>query len=312
MRHPKRVVHCLKRVLVTGANGFIGRHCLAPLLAAGFDVHAVSRQPRAPQPGLSWYQVDLLASDAAHLLLARIKPTHMLHMAWYATPGLYWTASENFSWVRASLDLLEAFTLNGGQRCVVAGTCAEYDWRYGWCSESVTPRAPATPYGKCKDALCSLLAARAQQSGLSYAWGRIFSLYGPHEYPSRLVSSVICSLLRRQPARCTLGEQVRDFLHVTDVAGAFVTVLNSKLEGTLNIGSGQPLSIKEVVLQIAMQLNSTDLVRLGAHPSNPHDPPLLVADTTRLSSELRWTPSYNIQCGIAATINWWRSELGGG
>ena len=298
----------MKRVLVTGARGFIGRHCLPHLVAGGYDVHAVSAAQRPAQSKITWHQTDLLAAGAADSLLAIVRPSHLLHLAWYSVPGLYWTAAENFLWVRASLELVDAFTRNGGIRVVAAGTCAEYDWRYGWCSEQVTPLAPASPYGKCKDAMRALMDAHAQKAGLSSAWGRVFYLYGPHEHPSRLVSSVVCSLLRKQETLCSAGDQIRDFLHVSDVASAFAAMLDSDLQGPINIASGKPVTIKDVVNRIGVALDGLDLLRFGARSTAAEEPPLLVADVRRLSRELAWKPRFDLDAGLSETISWWRRE----
>jgi nucleoside-diphosphate-sugar epimerase len=279
---------------------------LPALQAAGYEVHAVSSQARTFESPVVWHQADLLRTDAASSLVAAVRPSHLLHLAWYAKPGVYWTAPDNFRWVQASLQLLEAFAINGGQRVVMAGSCAEYDWRYGWCSENVTPLEPSTTYGKCKLALQSLLAAYCQQSGLSWAWGRIFFLYGPHEHPARLVSSVINALLHGQPALCSSGLQLRDFLHVDDVASAFAALLDCDVQRAVNIASGAPVSVREIVCRIGALLHHEDLLRLGARPVAQGEPPLLAADVRRLNEEVNWRPRFDLESGLAATIAWWR------
>jgi nucleoside-diphosphate-sugar epimerase len=154
-----------------------------------------------------------------------------------------------------------------------------------------------------------MLQAYAAQTSLSLAWGRIFFLYGPYEHPSRLVASVIRSLLTGEPARCSHGNQIRDFLHVQDVAGAFVALLESEVTGPVNIASGQPIPLKEVISRLAVQLNQPDLVQLGVIPAPANDPPLLVADTRRLQQEVHWQPEYNLETGLVQTIDWWAEQL---
>src|SRR5262249_16760441 len=122
------------KVVVTGASGFIGRHSLPALVARGHEVHAMAR--RALQlPRLPAHVCDLLDPHATAALIARVRPTHLLHFAWYAVPGKYWTAPENLDWVAATLHLLRGFAASGGQRVVMAGTCAEYDWSHPTLSE---------------------------------------------------------------------------------------------------------------------------------------------------------------------------------
>ena len=297
----------MKKVLVTGGSGFIGRHCLPLLAAHGYEVHAVSIAPEDPLPQIHWHVVDLLNPEEVNNLIAKVKPTHLLHLSWYTVMGKYWTSLENIRWVQASLELLRTFAENGGKRVVIAGTCAEYDWKYELYSEQTTPLVPATLYGACKHALQIMVDAFCRQTGLSYAWGRVFFLYGPHEHPDRLVSSVIRSLLQGESARCSHGNQIRDFLHVEDVASAFVALLDSDLTGPVNIGSGKPIAIREVVEIIGELIQQKDLIQLGALPVPPNDPPALIADTHRLQS-ISWRPKYDLNTGLQRTIEWWRAQ----
>src|SRR5947208_3371918 len=143
----------MKRVLLTGASGFVGRHCLSSLLAQGYEVHAVSSRKdaaTATSPEVRWHRADLLDKKQTSELLSEVRPTHLLHCAWYAVPGKYWTASENLYWVEAGQHLLKAFSDEGGQRVVGVGSCAEYDWSDGHCSELTTQLKPATLYGQSK------------------------------------------------------------------------------------------------------------------------------------------------------------------
>jgi nucleoside-diphosphate-sugar epimerase len=301
----------VKRVLVTGATGFIGRNCLAGLVARGYDVHAVySKASPIGLPGVNWHQTNLLEGQQVASLLREVVPTHLLHLAWNATPGVYLTSPENLDWLCSSLQIARLFSDLGGTRMVTAGTCFEYSWEYGYCREHLTPREPSTLYGTCKHALQLMLSRLSEQAGLSSAWGRIFFLYGPHEHPGRLVSSVIRALLRGEEAPCSPGTQVRDFLHVEDVGGAFVALLESEIQGAVNVASGHPLAVKDVVQEIARQLDQQGLVKLGALPARSGDPALLVADTERLRSEVGFIPKYSLESGIRETIRWWQDELG--
>lgn len=295
------------RVLVTGATGFIARQCIEPLRAKGYEVHAVSSRQHAENRAVNWHRTDLLDVGQCNDLVSEVQPTHLLHFAWYAVPGEYWTSAENLRWVQASLELMRAFAASGGKRLVMAGTCAEYDWGFGHCSEGSTPLVPATLYGTCKHATQMMLASWSRQSGVSGAWGRVFSLYGPHEHPARLVASVIAALLRGEEVSCENGSLIRDYLHVADVASAFVALLDSDLEGPVNIGSGTGVALKDIVEKIGVKIGRPELIRLGARPSPVGAPPLLIADTARLS-RTGWSPSFDLDAGLDDTIAWWQKN----
>jgi nucleoside-diphosphate-sugar epimerase len=297
-------------VLVTGGTGCIGRHALPALLDRGWEVHAVSSHHSPPgAAGATWHRADLLDSQQVVELVRSVRPSHLLHLAWYIAPGRWATSPENFAWVQASLGLLHAFREQGGTRMVTAGSCLEYDWRYGYCSESRTPCSPHTAYGVCKHALQELTSAFSVASGLTSAWGRIFFLYGPHEHPDRLVASVVRSLLANEPARCSHGNQIRDYLFVQDVADALVTLMEGDVTGPVNIASGQAIALKEIVSKIGQLLGKPELIRLSAIPAAPTDVPLVVADVERLHRLMPWRPRYDLDSGLLRTIEWWRAQM---
>jgi nucleoside-diphosphate-sugar epimerase len=308
------------RVLVTGAGGFIGRCSLAPLSAAGFEVHAAF-SPRAPSPpaanGVAAHRADLLDARDIDALLDAVRPTHLLHFAWIATPGEYWRSADNYRWLAAGKRLVEAFAHRGGLRAVMAGSCAEYDWsRASVCEERSTPLADGaesvTPYAECKLALSRALAQIGSTRRLSTAWGRIFFQYGPGEDPRRLVASVIAALLSGRPADCTAGTQVRSFLHVEDVGRAFAALLASDVEGAVNVGSADRIAIADVLERIAGRIGRRELLKLGARAMPASEPPLLVPDVGRLRTEVGFEPTWTLDAGLDDTIRWWRAALGEG
>jgi nucleoside-diphosphate-sugar epimerase len=309
-----------KRVLVTGAGGFIGRASIAPLKRLGFEVHAVfsaaarAHSPTAP-PGVFTHVADLLSESQADALLARVAPSHLLHFAWIATPGIYWHSADNFRWLAASQYLLRKFRSLGGTRAVMAGSCVEYDWsKASVCNETSSPMADQTtaltPYAAAKIALQKTLAQFADEEELSSAWGRIFFQFGPYEHPDRLVPSVIRHLLLNQEAACTHGRQIRSFLHVADVGAAFAQLLDSGIQGPVNIGSDERIALADLVHRIALQIGRPDLVRLGARSAPSDEPPLLVPDVHRLRDEVQWRPQLSLDQGIGDAIAWWRGQLG--
>ena len=300
----------MKTILLTGASGFIGRHCIPLLIKKGYEVHAITSGKKVhPGEYISWHSLDLLDPEQVHDALKAISPTHLLHLAWYTIPGKYWAAPDNIQWVQASLNLVREFSVAGGQRLVGAGTCAEYDWRYGYCSEGLTPLKPQTLYGISKHSLHILGEEMLNQEGISNAWGRIFFLYGPFENQSRLVPSIITALLQEKPAPCTSGSQIRDYLFVEDIADAFVRLLESPVSGPVNIASGKPITIHEIIELIGIKMGHEDLIQYGQIPTSLSEAPFIVADNRRLLQEVGWRQQTSLEAGLEKTISWWRNSF---
>ena len=295
---------------MTGAGGFVGQPLLDELLARGHEVHALDVRDEASVGGVSWWRRDLDDAAAVRELLAELRPEKLVHLAWYVEHGRFWTSTENVAWVRRSIDLLMAFREAGGERAVLAGTCAEYDWHRSGepFDELRSPLGPQTLYGTAKDALRRLAEGYAREAGLQLAWGRLFLLYGPREAPGRLVPAVINSLLCGEPAKTTSGVQRRDFMHVADVAGALAALLDSDVNGPVNVASGRAVPIAEVVRTIADIAGCPELVRLGALPDREGEPELLGAEVRRLSREVGFEAHFELREGLADAVAWWRQN----
>jgi len=303
----------MTRLLITGATGFIGE----PAVRAAreyFEVHATARNCREQVPsGVQFRTCDLLNPADTIRLIEEVRPTHLLHLAWIATPGIYWTSPDNHRWVEASKQLLLTFARCGGKRAVLTGSCAEYDWTVGGvCHETNTPARPHTTYGRCKLALAQWAEMFSREREIDIAWARLFWMYGPRESPVRLVPSVARSLLAGVSAACTSGTQIRDFLHVSDVASALVSLLQSRLTGPVNIGSGRPIAVRELIECVARSCGRPDLIRLGERDTPTSEPPILVADVQRLHEELGWRPRIDLITGLCETVGWWRGTTSEG
>lgn len=281
------------KVLITGATGFIGHSVFKLLTHYGIDFVVAGR--RMP-PGLGagdFLEVDLLGALDYGELIKTSGATHLLHLAWYAEHGKYWTSPLNLRWVDATVRLTEAFCLAGGKRVVLAGTCAEYDWTYGYCHDATTPLNPATLYGVAKDATRRLVAALCEEHRVSCAWGRIFMPYGPGEDSRRLVPSLIDVFEGRRAPFGVNAEAFRDFLHVEDVAEGFFALLQCGNDGAFNISSAQPTQIADVVRLLALSRDADPQTVLELHSERPDDPPFLVGDNRRLVS-LGWSPKHEL------------------
>lgn len=303
------------KIFLTGATGFIGAHVARLLLREGCTVYALIR----PQsnvwrispllPSLQVIHADLSDHETLGSCLKEIKPDLAIHLAWYAVPGEYVNSRENLALFESSVNLAIQLAASGCKKMVVTGTCFEYDTTLGYLSES-SPTKPRSLYGAAKLALQLVLEQLSALNQMPVTWVRLFYQYGPYEDKRRLVPSVIYSLLNGEKVKITSGDQVRDFLHVEDVAAAIWAIAQSNLTGPVNIGSGKPVTIKEIVTQIAKTLNRLDLINFAA-AGDDHQPMIICANNGTLTRNTAWKPKFNLEQGLQNTIDWWKSQVNG-
>jgi nucleoside-diphosphate-sugar epimerase len=289
----------MMRVLVTGPSGFIGAHCLRRLRGEDCEIHAVNRAGIGETNArVTWHAGDLREAAQSVALIARIRPTHLLHCAWVATPRVYGHSPENADWLQSSAALAFAFGAHGGVRFVGVGSSAEYDPGDVPCVEDETPIRPATIYGKCKAAFWLAAQAAAQLHGFSAAWGRVFLPYGPGDPAQRLVPTVLASLRAGKPVQTTHGAQQRDFIYAPDAADLLVRLLSSEEPGAFNVGTGHATTIRSVVEYLASQCGRPELLQFGAIEPPAGEPPVLVADMIKVRDRLGWTAATSILTGL--------------
>jgi nucleoside-diphosphate-sugar epimerase len=303
-----------RRVLVTGAGGFIGRQAVRALQRRKFEVHAIARHRVPGLEPIRWHDGDLLDPSAVDSVLEQVSPTHLLHLAWCTEHGRFWNDPANKAWGPATVRLATSFANVGGRRVVMAGSCAQYDWADnalgpdGIADERTTPRKPATVYGVAKQTTGRDVEEYANRTGMSFAMGLIFVPFGPYEHPDRLVPSIARRVLGGEPAPSTAGTQVGDFLHVRDCGAAFAALTESDVTGSVNIASGRGTSVATVARTVARLAGREDLLRPGEIPTREGEPSRLVACISRLRDEVRFAPSVDLELGLREAVEWWRER----
>lgn len=300
------------RVLVTGASGFIGSRVTRNVLERGHEVVALlapgDSAPRLVdvRDRVTIVSGDLEQPGAAERLVAEAMPEACIHLAWYAEPGKYLTSERNLPALHAGIALMQALTSAGCACIVMAGTCAEYDSHAGYLWED-SPTRPETLYAATKLAMCQIGQHLATASGVKFAWGRIFYLYGPSEDPRRMIPALVRALVSGNEFPATEGEQVRDYLHVDDVASAFASMVEKGAAGIFNVSSARPISIRDLMVVAGRLAGQEHLIRFGALPYRTWEPPFICGSNARLK-ELGWKPKIDLESGLSGVLEYWRSQ----
>ncbi len=245
--------------------------------------------------------------------IERFAPQACVHAAWIATPGVYLESPENHEWTRRSGEFLARLPSVGVRHITVLGTCIEYQVTGQKLVEDVTPLAPTSTYARSKCELHELLVSRSSrreeadgsdaECGLrnaELAWARIFYPYGEGEHPARLVSSLIAKLRRGEPVSLKTPRSTKDYIHADDVGNALLAVVEQRFSGTINIGTGEGVTVESIARELGRMVGRPELIQV---PENPPADPLdyVVADATRLRS-LGWKPQVTLEAGLRRLV----------
>jgi nucleoside-diphosphate-sugar epimerase len=290
----------MKRILLTGGTGFVGRHLL-PLLEKD-EVHVFDKTC-GDYSGVNWHEIDLSDIEKMRKLMAEVKPTHLLHTAWFVPPQEFWTSPENVAWIYRSFELLRSFAENGGKRVLFIGSCAEYDWtKDETLDEETTPLKPSTLYGIAKKSLFELSTEFARQNNVSFAWARLFFMFGEGEPKGKFVRYLIDCLANNQRAICKNGVLIRDYMCISEVATALKLLFESDIEGPINIASGKATRIGDLANLVGEIIGKPHLIEVNS-AENFTEPSSIIANTSRLQNEIGWKPKLSLENSLRNYLN---------
>ena len=285
-------------ILITGANGFIGRRLVRRLADDGHSVIAVDRMAsRKDLPAGARHVVSDFA-DASTALCVEKKPFALAHLAWEMDRSRDQSGqAERFG------RFLEECAARGLVRVVALGSSEEFGSRGGVIRDEDEPVPPVTPYGAAKRAARSTLQLFSEKHNIPALWLRPFTVYGPGQRGSMMIPYAVSCARSRIPAQFTDGLQSRDFVYVDDVVDALAKAVLSAQEGfvEMNIGSGCAVRVRDVLGLIAEAMNARGLFNIGALPRRPGEPEIQQADIHAAEKLLNWHPVTTLRAGIAET-----------
>ena len=296
----------MSEILLTGHTGFIGRHVAYELLRRGYKVCGISHNNTlSHHEHLRQVNLNLLSNKECEGFFANNHFKKMIHLAWYIGPKCH-VSNINIDWLGASLTLLKLFQETGGEVFQANGTVSEYDFSYGYLQEDKTPLKNGSLHGICKASFFDVASKFCNQNNISFKWSRCFNLYGPYERSTRLMPSVITSCLRGEDVKVSDCLKFQDYLHVEDTAKGIADIFESEIEGAVNVCSGKPLQLREIVNKIAEYTNFKGKILWGAVPAAFGDD-IVVGNNDKLKS-IGWKQNYSLEDGLKQTINWWREQ----
>jgi dTDP-6-deoxy-L-talose 4-dehydrogenase (NAD+) len=282
----------MKKVLVTGATGFIGHYVVQQLLQRNCAVIASSAH--AQKAGtFSWFsQVQYIpfpleAFDATVDYYRFFnEPDLMIHLAWEGLPNYRSSFHTDINLPR-HFAFLQNLVCHGLADLAVTGTCFEYGMQEG-CLQEDMPVFPDNPYARAKNELRVQLQDLQQEYPFLFKWIRLFYMYGKGQNPKSLLSQLDAALAAHEPVfNMSGGEQVRDYLPVEKVAEYIVTIaLQKQVEGVINCCSGQPVTVKEFVNDYLAHKKQTMALNLGYYPYPDYEPMRFWGDNTKLKNIL--------------------------
>jgi UDP-glucose 4-epimerase len=309
-----------RRVLVTGAAGFIGSHLTRRLVDEGAEVHALTGEVSSVYPGrlldlrgrIKLHEGNITDRTAMEAVAKQVRPEIVFHLAAYTHVGKSWYRVDECiqSNIQGTANLLLALEDTGYERFVYTGTSEIYGDIEVPFREDATVN-PISPYAVSKYSGERLCRMYQQGMGWPIVLVRPFNAYGPAQSPDRIIPETIVRALRGQDMDLTTGEQTREFNYVEDIADGYVRLgTTAGIEGELfNIGGGEEISIRDVVVTILDLLGNPITPNFGALEHRPNEIWRMYCDSTKARKRLGWEPKNTLREGLAKTIDWYRQEL---
>lgn len=289
-----------QRILLTGPNGFLGSNVRQRLLSAGLSIDCIARRlPATVEPNCRWHEADLADAQAARAVIERVRPDLVLHLAGYAEGlrGLEHVLPSFYGDLATTVHVLTA-AAECNARVVLAGSLEE---PLGAAHEAV----PSSPYAASKWAASAYARMFGELYHTPVVQTRIFMTYGPGQRRRKIVPYVIDSLLADTPPQLASGRRPVDWIYVDDVTEGLLSAAASPaaVGRTLDLGSGELVTIRELVEMAVRLCGRTVEPQFGARPDPPREE-IRQADLAATTAVLGWRPRITLEEGLRRTIAW--------
>ena len=303
----------MQKVVITGADGFVGSYTVQCFLEKGIEVLAIDviKEPRRLKPcnGLTYNCIDI--SDSS-LLLNAVEPGEydtFVHFAWAGSAGPQRT-DYNLQMQNAlnTVECMKVAKQLGCSRFVCAGSIMEREVEAAVHEQGSRP-GMGYIYGMGKHIAHCLCKSVATSIGIDLLWPMITNAYGVGELSPRFVNTTLRKIINHEPLQFTAGTQNYDFVYVTDVAKAFYAVAKDGIPfKEYIIGSGNARPLKEFILEMQQALAPDAVPQFGDVPFTGTNLPLNAFDTTDIKSDCGFEPEVGFAEGTRMTMEWLKTQ----
>jgi nucleoside-diphosphate-sugar epimerase len=308
----------MKRVVITGATGFVGSNLARRLLRDGHEVHLLVRPRHTAwriddmRDDVRLHEVALEETESLTRTVGRIRPDWIFHLAAH---GAYSAQTDLRRMIQTNItgtiNLVEACLSAGFEAFVNTGSSSEYGFKAHAPSEDETLE-PNSHYAVTKAAATLFCRHTAQSRSVHLPTLRLYSVYGPYEEPTRLVPRLITRGLKRELPPLVNPNVARDYVYVDDVSEAYVLAAHKRAEqepgAIYNVGTGVQTSLAEAVETARRVLSIEREPRWGSMPEREWDTDTWVADNRKIKAALGWQPQHSFEQGFRLTVEWLRAS----
>lgn len=309
----------MKRVIITGASGFVGSNLTRRLLQEGYDLHLFLRRGsnlwriESILKQVQIYEVDFADKEALAGRVSKIRPDWIFHLAAY---GAYSWQTDFGQMIQTNIigtiNLVEACLKTGFEVFINTGSSSEYGFKDHLVSETEC-LAPNSHYAVTKASATLFCSYTAQNQKVRIPTLRLYSVYGPYEEPARLIPTLIIEGFKGRLPPLVRPEISRDFVYVKDLEDAYLlaaTRPRREFGSIYNVGTGIQISLRDVVEVVRQEMKITFMPEWETMPDRTWDTNVWIANNRKIREELGWQPSLIFKEGFQKTVKWFLDTPG--
>lgn len=293
-----------KSILITGSSGFIGKELVKKLLKKKVFLYILinNKKLKIKSKKIKFIRCSLLKHNKLKKKLSTINITDIIHCAWVGVSSQKRNSLQQNLNIKIANNILSAIRYKKIDSFINLGSQAEYGSKFYKIYENSEER-PKTQYGKIKIKILKKIHIFCKNNNIRFIWLRIFTGYGPNSDNNWIIPSTIIKLINNQKTKFTSGNQIYNFIYVSDIASAIIKSLyNKNINGIFNLGSEKSYTIKYVVRLIFKKLKIKKKPTFGELSYRNDQVMKFSPSISKIKKNLKWQPKYSISTGLDKTI----------